>query len=160
MAGTGGPVTDRPDPTMLPAALLCDRRGTLTAGHATQLRAALERAVAVGVRIGIIADPRDEPSPYPEALHVRAWCPHDDATPCGCRRPDPGLVLRAAAELGVEPSDCLVVSDAWQDLEAAAAVGAPAVLVGNAVAPPAHAHARVADVLAVFARLPDPGVAA
>ena len=48
---------------------------------------------------------------------------------CDCRKPKPGLLLRAAAELGLDLSRATLVGDKGSDLEAARAVGARAVLV-------------------------------
>jgi D-glycero-D-manno-heptose 1,7-bisphosphate phosphatase len=58
-------------------------------------------------------------------------CPHGDADGCGCRKPRPGLVLAAAARLGVDPRRCLMVGDTVADLGAAEAAGAVGVLVPN-----------------------------
>lgn len=60
-------------------------------------------------------------------------CPHGPGEGCGCRKPAPGLVLRAAAALGVAPPDCAVVGDIGADVEAGLAVGARPVLVPTAV---------------------------
>jgi D-glycero-D-manno-heptose 1,7-bisphosphate phosphatase len=56
-------------------------------------------------------------------------CPHSPDEGCGCRKPRPGLVLAAAAELGVDPSEVVVVGDIGTDLGAAAAAGATGILV-------------------------------
>ncbi|MFD7025193.1 HAD-IIIA family hydrolase [Promicromonospora sukumoe] len=56
-------------------------------------------------------------------------CPHQPQDGCTCRKPEPGLVLRAAAALRVRPAECLVVGDIGADVEAAVAAGARAVLV-------------------------------
>ena len=45
------------------------------------------------------------------------------------RKPEPGMVLDAARELGVLPAECLVVGDIGADVEAALSAGARAVLV-------------------------------
>jgi histidinol-phosphate phosphatase family protein len=58
-------------------------------------------------------------------------CPHAPEAGCGCRKPRPGLVLAAAARLGVDPRRCLVVGDTAADLGAADAAGAVGVLVPN-----------------------------
>ncbi|WP_245642217.1 D-glycero-alpha-D-manno-heptose-1,7-bisphosphate 7-phosphatase [Nonomuraea candida] len=60
-----------------------------------------------------------------------AWaiCVHDDADGCTCRKPAPGLVIRAAAVLDVSPRDCVVVGDIGRDMEAARAAGARGILV-------------------------------
>jgi histidinol-phosphate phosphatase family protein len=60
-----------------------------------------------------------------------AWaiCVHDDSDGCTCRKPAPGLVIRAAAVLDVSPRDCVVVGDIGKDMEAARAAGARGILV-------------------------------
>jgi histidinol phosphatase-like enzyme len=60
---------------------------------------------------------------------VWAVCPHGPDDGCGCRKPAPGLVLRAAERLGVDPRECVVVGDIGADVDAAAAAGARGVLV-------------------------------
>jgi histidinol-phosphate phosphatase family protein len=64
-----------------------------------------------------------------------AWaiCVHDDADGCTCRKPAPGLVIRAAAVLDVSPRDCVVVGDIGRDMEAARAAGARGILVPTLV---------------------------
>jgi D-glycero-D-manno-heptose 1,7-bisphosphate phosphatase len=63
-------------------------------------------------------------------------CPHHPTegeppyrADCDCRKPRPGLVLRAAAELGLDLAASTVVGDKPSDLEVARRVGAGAVLV-------------------------------
>lgn len=56
-------------------------------------------------------------------------CPHGADDGCDCRKPRPGLVLAAAADLGVAPSAVVVVGDIGSDLGAAAAAGAAGILV-------------------------------
>ncbi len=60
-------------------------------------------------------------------------CPHGPHDGCACRKPRPGLVLRAAERLGVAPDRCAVVGDIGADVEAARAAGARAVLVPTPV---------------------------
>jgi histidinol phosphatase-like enzyme len=64
-----------------------------------------------------------------------AWaiCPHDAADGCECRKPAPFLVRQVAAELGVDPADCVVIGDIGSDVAAAYAAGARAVLVPTPV---------------------------
>jgi histidinol phosphatase-like enzyme len=63
-----------------------------------------------------------------------AWaiCVHDDNDGCTCRKPAPGLVIRAAAVLDVSPRDCVVVGDIGRDMDAARAAGARGILVPTA----------------------------
>ncbi|WP_284454660.1 HAD-IIIA family hydrolase [Actinomadura madurae] len=62
-------------------------------------------------------------------IDVWEFCPHDGGDGCGCRKPRPGLIERAAERLGVAPSDCAVIGDIGGDVEAAAAAGARGILV-------------------------------
>ena len=56
-------------------------------------------------------------------------CPHGPDDGCDCRKPAPGLVLRAAEALGMNPQRCAVVGDIGADVEAALAAGARPILV-------------------------------
>lgn len=56
-------------------------------------------------------------------------CPHVDADDCACRKPRPGMLLRASSELGLDLSGSFLVGDAWTDIDAALAVGVRPVLV-------------------------------
>lgn len=67
-----------------------------------------------------------------------AVCPHEPAAACACRKPAPGLILQAAAGLGTEPAQCLVIGDIGADAEAALVAGARAILVPAADTPPAE----------------------
>jgi D-glycero-D-manno-heptose 1,7-bisphosphate phosphatase len=50
-------------------------------------------------------------------------CFHDDADECDCRKPKPGLLFRAAADLGIELSSSFMVGDRWRDVEAGKRAG-------------------------------------
>ncbi len=63
-------------------------------------------------------------------------CEHAPDDGCGCRKPAPGLVLQAAAGLGVAPEECAVVGDIGADVGAAIAAGARPVLVPTPVTLP------------------------
>ncbi len=85
-------------------------------------------------------------------------CVHDDGDGCDCRKPAPGMVLRAAGELGVDPASCVVIGDTGADVDAALAAGARAVLVPTArtLEPEiarARRHAAVARDLAEALRV-------
>jgi HAD superfamily hydrolase (TIGR01662 family) len=56
-------------------------------------------------------------------------CTHAPDAGCSCRKPEPGLVTAAAAELGLAPHECLMIGDIGSDVDAALAAGARAVLV-------------------------------
>jgi D-glycero-D-manno-heptose 1,7-bisphosphate phosphatase len=56
-------------------------------------------------------------------------CPHGPDDDCACRKPRPGMVLRAAERLGVAPDECVVIGDIGADMAAARAAGAAGILV-------------------------------
>jgi histidinol-phosphate phosphatase family protein len=146
----------RSRPRPRPAAVLFDRDGTLIAdvpynGDPARVepmpgaRAALERLRAAGVPTAVVSNQSGVARGLlsradVEAVNARMeellgplgpieLCPHGPEDGCGCRKPAPGLVLRAAERLGVDPRDCVVVGDIGADVEAAAAAGARGVLV-------------------------------
>jgi D-glycero-D-manno-heptose 1,7-bisphosphate phosphatase len=57
------------------------------------------------------------------------YCPHRPDEECGCRKPMPGLLTRAAEEHGVDLGRSVVIGDALADLQAGAAAGCSTVLV-------------------------------
>jgi D-glycero-D-manno-heptose 1,7-bisphosphate phosphatase len=78
------------------------------------------------------------------------YCPHHPAEgegayrrQCTCRKPDSGMIQRAAAELGVDPSASYVVGDQKTDVELARRIGATAVLIDRA-APSTSGAAAIA----------------
>ena len=68
-----------------------------------------------------------------DALYVCTHHPTAGEPPyrqtCECRKPRPGLLLRAAAELGLDLSRSIMVGDKPSDVEAGQAAGAATVLV-------------------------------
>jgi D-glycero-D-manno-heptose 1,7-bisphosphate phosphatase len=50
-------------------------------------------------------------------------CPHRPEDACDCRKPAPGLILQAAAALGLDLAASLLVGDAVSDLQAGVAAG-------------------------------------
>lgn len=63
--------------------------------------------------------------------HIDAfyYCPHDDADGCDCRKPKPGLLLRAAREHAIALDRSVFVGDSWRDIVAGRAAGVKTVLV-------------------------------
>lgn len=51
------------------------------------------------------------------------WCPHRPDAACACRKPEPGLLLRARDELGADLSSSWVVGDREIDVELARRAG-------------------------------------
>ena len=143
-------------PRPRPDAVLLDRDGTLIVDvpyngdpakvvAMTGARDALDRLRAAGVALGVVSNQSgvarglltlerlDAVNRRVEELlgPLGPWavCPHGPDDGCACRKPAPGLVLRAAAALGVDPARCAVVGDIGADVEAARAAGARPVLV-------------------------------
>ncbi len=56
-------------------------------------------------------------------------CPHRPEERCACRKPAPGMLLRARDDLGLDLARSYLVGDAVTDIEAAEAVHAQGVLV-------------------------------
>jgi histidinol-phosphate phosphatase family protein len=152
--------TRAPSPVTPPAAVLLDRDGTLIAdvpynGDPARVepvpgaRAAVERLRAAGVRLAVVTNqsgisrglltPEQVAAVNARVEHLLGplgpWlvCPHGPADGCACRKPRPGLVLDAAARLGIDPDRCAVVGDVGADVQAALTAGARAVLVPNDV---------------------------
>lgn len=158
-------------PLVYPEALLCDRDGTLVTdvpynddpeqmavlpGVGDALRRARQRGVRIGVVTnqsgvakGLIAPERlarlhDRLEQLLGPFDVIVSCPHDAADRCACRKPEPGLVLAAAASLDLEPGECVVVGDTWSDVAAAERAGATGILLA---ATPHDVDARAAQAI-------------
>jgi transaldolase len=56
-------------------------------------------------------------------------CAHDDRDACDCRKPLPGLLLRAAREHGVDVRRSYLIGDRWKDIAAGRAAGATTVFI-------------------------------
>jgi len=51
------------------------------------------------------------------------FCPHTDEDECLCRKPQPGMLLKAAAKWGLDLERSYFVGDSARDIQAGAAVG-------------------------------------
>jgi len=51
------------------------------------------------------------------------YCTHHCDAACGCRKPEPGLLIRAAADLDLDLSKSIMVGDSESDLEAGRRAG-------------------------------------
>lgn len=146
-----------------PGAVLFDRDGTLVVDHPYNsdparvqpmpgARAALDRLRAAGVPTAVVSNQSGVARGLLTMAQVQAvnqrvedllgplgpWlvCAHGTGDGCACRKPAPGLIHRAAALLGVEPRQCVLIGDIGSDMEAARAAGARAVLVPTPVTRP------------------------
>ncbi len=133
---------DRDDTLIVDVPYLNDPDGVRPVPGAVELvRGLRERGIPVGVVSNQSGVAKGLITPEQlEAVNARVrelfgpfgtWqvCVHDDGDGCACRKPAPGMVLRAAGELGVDPASCVVIGDTGADVDAALAAGARAVLV-------------------------------
>lgn len=63
------------------------------------------------------------------ALDGFYYCPHHPEAGCGCRKPAPGLIERAAQEHGVDLAQSWLVGDILDDIEAGRRAGCRTILV-------------------------------
>lgn len=56
-------------------------------------------------------------------------CYHDDPDGCDCRKPRPGLILRAAAKYDLDLTRSWMVGDRWKDVAAGRAAGLRTIFV-------------------------------
>ncbi|CAM5706377.1 Phosphoglycolate phosphatase [Streptomyces alboniger] len=144
----------------LPAAVLFDRDATLVVdvpynGDPARVRLmpgareAVDAVRAAGVPVGVVSNQsgvargllsraqvdavRRRVEELLGPFSVWAICPHGPGDGCGCRKPEPGLVLAACARLGVPAGRAVVIGDIGADVDAARAAGARGVLVPTPV---------------------------
>ena len=63
-----------------------------------------------------------------DALDAIYYCPHHPEDGCACRKPAPGMILRACAEHGLDPRASVVVGDSGRDIEMGRAAGCRTIL--------------------------------
>jgi D-glycero-D-manno-heptose 1,7-bisphosphate phosphatase len=88
-------------------------------------------------------------APFGAAIDAFYFCPHHPEAEieayrlaCRCRKPRPGMLVRAAAELHLDLTQSWMIGDRESDLEAGAAVGARTILVRTG-------YGSTADVAAI-----------
>lgn len=66
-----------------------------------------------------------------EALPIDAIevCYHTNADNCDCRKPKPGMLLKAAERMGLDCRRSVMVGDRWSDVEAAKAAGCKSIFI-------------------------------
>ncbi len=77
-----------------------------------------------------------------EGIAIRKiyFCPHSLGEPCDCRKPAPGLILKAVRDLNAMPESTFVIGDSAADMEAARAAGCSGLYVG----PPHPSYTTIA----------------
>jgi histidinol-phosphate phosphatase family protein len=122
---------------------------------------ALDRLRGAGVRVGLVTNQsgvgagritRDDVLAVNRRVEAELgpfdtvqWCPHRPDEGCSCRKPAPGMVVRACADLGADPTRCVLVGDIGADVRAVEAAGGVGILVptGTTRAAEVDAAARV-----------------
>lgn len=76
-------------------------------------------------------------------------CPHDDADGCPCRKPRPGMLVSAAARLGIDLASSTTVGDRWRDIAAGRQAGTRTVWLdrGYAERTPDSPNLRVGELI-------------
>jgi D-glycero-D-manno-heptose 1,7-bisphosphate phosphatase len=59
-------------------------------------------------------------------------CPHDETDRCPCRKPKPGLLVEATFKWHLNLDHSFVISDKWQDAQAARTAGCTSLLLESA----------------------------
>jgi D-glycero-D-manno-heptose 1,7-bisphosphate phosphatase len=67
-------------------------------------------------------------------------CYHDNADACDCRKPQPGMLLQAAAAHAIDLAASFMIGDRWRDVDAGAAAGCRTIWIdrGYRERPPEH----------------------
>ncbi len=107
---------------------------------------ALERLRSLGFALVVVTNQPDiargsTTAKVVEAIHGRLrdalgledfrTCPHDDADACACRKPEPGLLLRAASDRVLDLARSYMVGDRWRDIEAGHRAGCRTILLDS-----------------------------
>ncbi len=129
---TGGFVTRARDVRLLPGAAEALRRlkgaGYLLVVFSNQSGVARGVMTLADVEVvnahlaGLLA----EEGAKPDGIY---FCPHRSEDGCECRKPKPGMLLRAADDLGIDLARSWGVGDAARDLAAARTAGCRVILV-------------------------------
>jgi D-glycero-D-manno-heptose 1,7-bisphosphate phosphatase len=90
----------------------------------------------------------------PDAIEV---CPHRQDEGCDCRKPQSGMLLRAARRLGIDLGRSFMVGDRWSDVVAGRTAGCYTLLVarGKVEAAPVSPDAVVGSLPSAVAKILD-----
>ena len=80
-------------------------------------------------------------------------CPHDETDLCPCRKPKPGLLAEAAFKHQLNLDRSFVVSDKWQDAEAARATGCTSLLLQSPWIGKVHHDFVLPDLSAIVEKI-------
>ena len=59
------------------------------------------------------------------------FCPHTPQENCKCRKPEPGLLLKAVQDLNIDLEKSLMIGDSEKDVKAAENAGCKGILLNN-----------------------------
>jgi histidinol-phosphate phosphatase family protein len=123
----GDPDRVRPMPTAVDALRMVRERGVRTGLISNQSGVArglltMAEVDAVNHRVAELLGPFD----------VVRVCPHGESDGCRCRKPAPGMIVDALAELGLPPSRAVMIGDIGADVRAGLAAGVRSIMVPTA----------------------------
>ncbi len=76
-------------------------------------------------------------------------CPHDESDHCPCRKPRPGLLIEAAFKWHINLDHSFVISDKWQDAEAARTAGCTSLLIKSPYVGQVHHDFILSDLTGI-----------
>ncbi len=80
-------------------------------------------------------------------------CPHDETDRCPCRKPKPGLLVEAAFKWKLDLDRSFVISDKWQDAEAARTAGCTSLLMQSPWVGKVHRDFVLPDLAAIVEKI-------
>jgi D-glycero-D-manno-heptose 1,7-bisphosphate phosphatase len=80
-------------------------------------------------------------------------CPHDESDHCPCRKPRPGLLIEAAFKWHLNLDHSFVISNKWQDAEAARTAGCTSLLLNSPWVGQVHHDFVLADLETIVAKI-------
>jgi len=118
------------------------RRGLLSEAELRRMHEMLRRTVPI------------------DAVYV---CTHDDVDGCDCRKPKPGMLLRASKDFEIDLPASFLVGDTWKDIQAGKKVRCTTFLVetratGQLVEEPDHKVATLQAAVEQIVQLVAPGL--
>ena len=92
------------------------------------------------------------------AIHEIISCYHDDHENCDCRKPKPGLLLKASKDLEINLSTSLMIGDRWRDIYAGQAAGCECYFIDRQYTErePVAPYTRVKSLLDVALMIMEP----
>jgi D-glycero-D-manno-heptose 1,7-bisphosphate phosphatase len=80
-------------------------------------------------------------------------CPHDGTDRCPCRKPQPGLLVEAGFKWHLDLDHSFVISDKWQDAEAARVAGCTSLLIQSPWVRAVHRDFVLPDLASVVEKI-------